>query len=94
MKVKNALIGGILALSLGMPSCLGPDNAYNSVKNWNATVSDQDWVNEGVFLVLTIIPVYGVCLFGDILIFNTIDYWTGDNAINDPGPFPGFSSKD
>ncbi len=94
MKVKNALVGGILALSLGMPSCLGPDNAYHSVKNWNAGVSDQDWVNEGVFLVLTIIPVYGVCLFGDVLIFNTIDYWTGDNVIKDPGAFPGFTSKD
>jgi hypothetical protein len=91
MKLKNALICGLLATSLATPSCLGPDNAYHSVKNWNAGISDQDWVNEVVFLGLTIIPVYGVCLFGDYVIFNTVQYWGGDNPINDPGPFPGFS---
>jgi len=94
MKLKKALAAGILALGLGSSSCLGPDNAYNSIKNWNADLSDQDWVNELVFLGLHIIPVYGIALFGDVVIFNTIGYWTGDNMIKDPGPFKGFSSKD
>jgi len=94
MKLKKALAVGILALGLGSSSCLGPDNAFKSIRNWNAGLSDQDWVNEVVFLGLTIIPVYGIALFGDVVIFNTIGYWTGDNPISDPGPFKGFSAKD
>jgi hypothetical protein len=93
MKLKKALAAGILALGLGSSSCLGPDNAYGSIKNWNAGLSDQDWVNEVVFLGLHIIPVYQLALLGDIVIFNTIGYWTGDNPISDPGAFKGFSSK-
>jgi hypothetical protein len=34
------------------------------------------------------------CLMGDVLVFNTIDYWTGKDTIKAPGEFPGFSSKD
>lgn len=90
MKIKNALVFGILALGLGSSSCLGPDHAYGSIKNWNAELSDTDAVNEIVFIGLHIIPIYPICLFGDILIFNTIGYWSGDNPINDPGPFKGF----
>lgn len=94
MKLKKALAAGVLALGLGSSSCLGPDNAYNSIKNWNAGLSDQDWVNETVFLGMLIIPVYGFAQLADILIFNTIGYWSGNNTISDPGPFKGFSSKD
>jgi len=94
MKLKKTLAAGILALGLVSSSCLGPDNAYGSIKSWNAGLSDQDWVNELVFVGLYIIPVYEFALLGDILIFNTIGYWAGDNPINDPGPFEGFSAKD
>lgn len=89
--MKKVLIASTLALGLTATSCLGPDNTYNSIKNWNAELSEQDWVNEIVFLGLTIVPVYGVALFLDTLVFNTIGYW-GTNPINEPGPFPGFSA--
>lgn len=89
MKIKNALSATILALGLAS-SCLGPDNAYSSIKDWNAGLSDQAWIEELVFLGLWFIPVYPITLLGDIIIFNTVDYWTGDNPINDPGPLEGF----
>jgi len=91
---KKALLPLVLALGLGSTGCLGADNLYHSVKNWNAKISEQDWLNEVVFLGLNIIPVYGLCLFGDVVIFNTIDYWTGNATIKDPGAFPGFTCKD
>jgi hypothetical protein len=92
--MKKALAALVLALGLTGSGCLGPDHLYNSVKNWNAGLSEQDWINEAVFLGLTIFPVYGFALLGDIVIFNTIDYWTGKDTIKDPGEFPGFTSKD
>ncbi|MEM1450873.1 MAG: DUF3332 family protein [Planctomycetota bacterium] len=76
------------ALSLGLAGCLGPNNLFNGLNNWNARATDQDWVDEIIFLGLNFIPVYPIALFGDVLVFNTIDYWSGENIIQDPGPFP------
>lgn len=94
MKIRKSVLAAVLALTLATPGCLGPDHAYNSLKNWNAELSDEDWVNEIVFLGLNIIPIYGLAWLGDVVIFNTIQYWGGDNPIGAPGPFPGFSSDD
>lgn len=91
---KTSLVAAALVLGLTCSSCLGPDHLYNSVKNWNAGLSKKDWVTETVFIGMTIIPVYPIALFADVLVFNTIDYWTGKSTLNDAGPFPGFTSKD
>ena len=92
--MKKTLLASLLALGLFGSSCLGPDNLYRSLKNWNAEISDQDWLNEVVFVGMNIIPVYWFALAGDVLIFNTVTYWSGSDTIKDPGTFPGFSSKD
>jgi len=76
------------AILFGATSCLGPNHAFNSVTNWNATVTNQDWANELIFLGLNIVPVYGVALFVDTLVLNTVDYWSGENPIDAPGLFP------
>ena len=89
--MKKTILAAALALGITTSSCLGPDNAYNSIKNWNAELSDTDVVNELVFLGLNFIPVYSFALFLDIVVLNTVNYWTGDNPIDDPGPFPGFT---
>lgn len=81
------------ALTLGATGCLGPNNAANSLLNWNAEVSDQDVVNEAVFIGMTIIPVYPIAYAADVLVFNTIEYWGGGNPVDAPGPFPGFTRK-
>lgn len=33
-----------------------------------------------------ILPVYPLCLAGDIVIFNSIEFWGGNNPINEPDP--------
>lgn len=77
-----------LCVALFSLGCLGPNRLHDSIRNWNAEVTDQDWLTEVIFLGLTIIPVYGFAYLGDILVVNTIDYWSGTNPISDPGPFP------
>lgn len=79
------------ALTLGATGCLGPNHAYNGLTNWNAEVSDQDWVNELLYLGMTIIPIYAITLAADGLVINTIDYWSGENPMKAPGPFPNES---
>ncbi len=75
-------------LALGATSCLGPNNASNSLRNWNATVTDQDFLDEIIFLGLNIIPVYGVVALIDVVVLNTVDYWSGENPIDEPPAFP------
>jgi hypothetical protein len=89
MKLKT-LAAAALALPLAT-SCLGPNHAHDGIRNWNATATETEWVNEIIFLGLHIIPVYPLAYAGDQLIFNTVDYWTGDNPMDDPGAFPGES---
>ena len=53
--MKKTLLAALLALGITGSSCLGPDHLYNSVKNWNAELSEVDAVNEIVFIGLMII---------------------------------------
>ncbi len=85
--IKKTLAASALTVGLLAPSCLGPNNAFNSLHNWNAEVTSMDWLNEVIYLGLNIIPVYGLVHLGDILIFNTMDYW-GTNPIDPAGEFP------
>jgi len=79
--MKKSLLAASLALTMLGTSCLGPNNAFNNLNRWNQKVTDSKWANEGIFLVLNIIPVYGLWYYGDILIFNSIEFWGGDNPI-------------
>jgi len=91
--MKKALVPLLLTIALGGSSCLGPDHLYNSVKNWNAELSDQSWLNEIVYVGLWILPVYPIALTGDVVLFNTVGYWSGNYWIKDPGAFPGFTRE-
>lgn len=79
--MKKSILGAVLALGLTTTSCLGPNNAWENLHQWNRTVTDSKWANEGIFLVLTIIPVYGLFYLGDIIIFNSLEFWGADNPI-------------
>ena len=86
--MKKTTLIVLLIVCLTCTGCLGPNNALNSLNNWNGSATEQDWLNEVIFLGMVIVPVYEFALLGDYLIFNTWDYWGGDNPISDPGSFP------
>ena len=73
----------VLCVALLATSCYGPFNLTRRLHHWNGTV-DGEWGNEGIFLLCAIIPVYGVCMLGDALIFNSIQFWGGENPISPP----------
>jgi hypothetical protein len=89
MKTFACKAGATLALAacLTTTSCIGPNNAFNSLSSWNSKLSDSKWVNELVFFGLNIIPVYGVFLVGDCVVFNSVEFWTGNNWIAKPEPY-------
>jgi hypothetical protein len=83
--VKRAcLVGALSAVFLGA-GCIGPMNASSRLKTWNREIENR-WAAEGVFLVLRYVPVYAACFLGDVLIFNSIEFWGGENPIDPVDP--------
>ena len=72
-----------LVLLIASSGCYGPFNLTKQVHHWNGDVGDK-WVSEVVFIVLVIVPVYSFAMLGDAIIFNSIEFWGGDNPIDAP----------
>ncbi len=70
-----ALCGGIL-----LPSCIGSFSLTNKLLSWNRGISNK-FLNELVFLCFWIVPVYEVTSLADILVINSIEFWSGTSPI-------------
>jgi hypothetical protein len=70
----------LLSSSIMFSSCIGSFGLFHKVLSWNQSVGEK-FVNELVFLVLCIVPVYPVAWFLDSVILNSIEFWTGDNPV-------------
>lgn len=79
--MKKATICVMLSTSILFTSCLGSFSAFNGLKDWNQEITDNKFVNNLVFWALNIVPVYGLFMFGDVVIFNVIEFWSGSNPI-------------
>lgn len=72
----------VVALAVGCAGCFGSFNLTRKLYNWNDSVSKDKWIKEAVFLVLIWAPIYGLAGLGDAVIFNTIEFWSGENPID------------
>lgn len=70
-----ALIGACL-----MSSCIGSFGLFNKVLAWNKQATGNKFLNELIFIVIS--PAYALCGVADVLVLNTIEFWTGDNPIS------------
>lgn len=77
--ISSALIG--VTLMYSTTSCIGSFKLTNKVFEWNKSVGEK-FVNELVFLGLVILPVYGLSLFIDGIILNSIEFWSGSNPVS------------
>lgn len=66
--------------SLCLSSCIGSFGLTNKLLTWNKGVSNK-FVNELVFVAFWVLPVYEVCALADLLVLNTIEFWSGDNPV-------------
>lgn len=61
--------------------CFGSFKLTNAVYEVNKNVGDKV-VNEVVFLLLVIIPVYEVAGIVDLIVLNAVEFWTGTNPLS------------
>lgn len=73
----------VLAIAAFVPiattACFGRFELVRKVYKFNQEVSEDKWVQELAFLVLAILPVYGLASWIDAIIVNSIEFWTGKN---------------
>lgn len=82
MKRKYFTIATVL-LSCGCfvtTSCIGSFALTNKLLSWNRQVGNK-FVNELVFFAFWILPVYEVSCLADVLVINSIEFWSGSNPV-------------
>lgn len=66
--------------SMTFQSCIGSFSLTNKLLSWNNTIGNK-FVNELVFFAFWVIPVYEVSCLADVLVLNSIEFWSGDNPV-------------
>lgn len=73
-------VSATLASSLLFSSCIGSFSLTGKLLDWNKQVGDK-FVNELVFFAFWILPVYEVSALADLLVLNSIEFWSGSNPV-------------
>lgn len=74
----------LLAATIMFSSCMGSFQLTNKMYDINKNIGNK-WVNELVFLVCCILPVYDITLFVDAVVLNSIEFWSGKKALANAG---------
>lgn len=77
---RPKLLALFLALSIMTTSCIGTFSLTNGLYGWNESITNR-FGRAGVFFAFVVIPVYGITLLSDLLIFNSIEFWGGSNPV-------------
>lgn len=83
MKKKILTAATVVALSASMlltPSCIGSFALSNRLLSWNQGVGNK-FLNELVFVAFWVLPVYEVCGLADVLVLNSIEFWSNRNPV-------------
>ena len=70
----------LLSVSLLGSSCIGTFSLTNKLLSWNRQISNK-FVNELVFFAFWLLPVYEVSALADVLVLNSIEFWSGTNPV-------------
>lgn len=84
MKKHFKLTALLLTATIILSSCIGSFRLTNNIKDWNEGLGNK-FVNELVFIALHIVPVYEIAMFVDGIVLNSIEFWTGNNLVAEPG---------
>ncbi|HNY65367.1 MAG TPA: DUF3332 family protein [Deltaproteobacteria bacterium] len=77
--MKKIAITVLLASMIAI-SCTGTFQLTQQVHKFQTQPEDK-WVEEILFLAFVIIPVYGAATLVDAVVFNSIEFWTGENPM-------------
>jgi len=71
------LVAAVGTLSAG---CFGKFQLTRKVYDMNKAIDDK-YVRSAATWIFVIVPVYGIAAFLDFVIFNVIEFWSGENPV-------------
>jgi hypothetical protein len=81
-KLLSVVFVSAVALSM-LTGCVGRQALSKKLRNWNLEVAESKWGRQGVAIPL--FPVLYATNILDMVIFNTIEFWSGTSVIsNEP----------
>lgn len=87
MKRASLALALVSVLSGSMTTgCLGRSGLSGNLKEFNLEVTENRYGRETIFFVLNVVWVYRICTILDLFIFNSIEFWSGKNPLNDKSP--------
>jgi hypothetical protein len=80
--VKSAVIklSAATACVLALSGCVGSNAVTGKLMEFNVKAVDNRYARGGLNMLLA--PVYGLTVAADYVIFNSLEFWTGENPIN------------
>jgi hypothetical protein len=83
MQMKQAkVLAAVVAVAMGS-GCMGSFALTKGLYHFNDTITGNKIVNNVIFWALAILPVYELAVLGDVVILNTIEFWTGAKLLGD-----------
>ncbi|MEY4672245.1 MAG: hypothetical protein RL148_29 [Planctomycetota bacterium] len=76
----------LVLLSSLLAGCIGTNKAYGHLSAANSRLTDDRYANGAIGVALWIVPLYPVSIAADILVFNTVEFWSGKSWLSDPEP--------
>ena len=75
--IALVLVAAVGALSAG---CFGNFQLTRKVYDMNKSIDDK-YVRSAATWIFVIVPVYGFAALLDLIVFNVIEFWTGENPV-------------
>jgi len=84
--MKTRIISSLLLICLTISgliqtSCMGKFALLKKLYTWNEKATGNKFIDNLLFWILNILPVYGFVVFVDAVILNLIEFWTGSNPL-------------
>jgi len=77
---KVAMVAVAASLTTTLSACVGSNAVTDKIMQFNLEVVDNRYARGGVNILLT--PVYALTLVVDVIVFNSLEFWTGENPLN------------
>jgi hypothetical protein len=80
--------GGVIPIMLAamlpvlMSGCYGAFPLTNKIYEFNGDISRHKLIQTVTFWVFLIIPVYEIGMLADAIVFNLVEFWTGEQLLS------------
>jgi hypothetical protein len=75
-----------LLLAFSLTGCMGHNGLTAKALKFNLTTTEDRWAREFMFVGMFVVLIYPICTILDLFIFNSIEFWSGENPINGKSP--------